>query len=47
MKAVFASETDFENSLKQKGLTVKDMEDKVADQMIMRELVDREVEIRL
>ena len=43
MKSVFASETDFENSLKQKGLTVKDMEDKVADQMIMREVVEREV----
>ncbi|MDO8748174.1 MAG: peptidyl-prolyl cis-trans isomerase [Candidatus Omnitrophota bacterium] len=43
MKAAFASETDFENSLKQKGLTVKDMEDKVADQMIMREVVEREV----
>ena len=43
MKSAFASETDFENSLKQKGLTVKDMEDKVADQMIMREVVEREV----
>lgn len=43
MKAAFASETDFENSLKQKGLTVKDMEDKVSDQMIMREVVEREV----
>ena len=43
MKAAFASETDFENSLKQKGLTVKDMEDKVAGQMIMREVVEREV----
>ena len=43
MRSAFASETDFENSLKQKGLTVKDMEDKVADQMIMREVVEREV----
>ncbi len=43
MKAAFASETDFEDSLKQKGLTVKDMEGKVADQMIMREVVEREV----
>lgn len=47
MKAAFASETDFENSLKQKGLTIKDMEDKVADQMIMREVVEREVKDKI
>lgn len=47
MKADFASETDFENSLKQKGLTIKDMEDKVADQMIMREVVEREVKDKI
>ena len=47
MKAAFASETDFENSLKQKGLTIKDMEDKVSDQMIMREVVEREVKDKI
>ena len=47
MKAAFVSETDFENSLKQKGLTIKDMEDKVADQMIMREVVEREIKDKI
>lgn len=47
MKTAFASETDFEDSLKQKGLTVKDMEGKVSDQMIMREVVEREVKDKI
>ena len=40
MKAAFASETDFEQP-ETKRPDVKDMEDKVADQMIMREVVER------
>lgn len=39
----FESETDFENSLKQKGLTLKDLESKLSDQIIMREIIEREV----
>lgn len=43
LKGNYASEIDFENSLKEKGLTVKDLEDKLSDQMIMREVIEREV----
>ena len=43
----FASETDFEDSLKQKGLTVRDLEAKLNDQMIMREIIEREVRGRI
>lgn len=43
LKANYGSEIEFEDSLKEKGLTVKDLEDKLNDQMIMREVIEREV----
>ncbi len=43
IKAGYDSEIDFESSLKERGLTVKDLEDKLSDQMIMREVVDMEI----
>lgn len=43
LKANYDSETDFEDSLKQRGLTVRDLENKINDQMIMREVIEREV----
>lgn len=43
LKANYGSEIEFEDSLKEKGLTVKDLENKLNDQMIMREVVEREV----
>jgi parvulin-like peptidyl-prolyl isomerase len=43
LKAAYDSEIDFENSLKEKGLTVRDLEGKLANQMIMRAVVEQEV----
>ena len=43
LESAYASDIDFENSLKEKGLTVKDLEDKIGDQMIMRAVVEQEV----
>lgn len=39
----FVSEKDFLASLEEKGLTVSDLESKLADQIIMREIIEREV----
>lgn len=47
LKANYGSEIEFEDSLKEKGLTVKDLEDKLSDQMIMREIVEREVRAKI
>lgn len=47
IKAAYQSEIDFENSIKEKGLTISDLEKKLNDQMIMRELIEREVKDRI
>lgn len=47
LKSNYSSEIEFENSLKEKGLTVKDLEDKLNDQMIMREVIEREVRMKV
>lgn len=47
LKSNYASEIDFENSLKDKGLTVKDLENKLSDQMIMREVIEQEVRSKI
>ncbi|HLD41260.1 MAG TPA: SurA N-terminal domain-containing protein, partial [Candidatus Omnitrophota bacterium] len=47
IKAGYQSEVDFENSIKEKGLTISDLEKKLNDQMIMRELIEREVKDRI
>lgn len=43
----FVSEADFRDSLRQKGLTVSDLESKLADQIIMREIIEREVKDKI
>ncbi len=47
MKESFASEAEFSNTFKQKGLTIKDLELRMADQIIMREIVEREVKNKI
>lgn len=47
LKANYGSEIEFEGSLKEKGLTLKDLEDKLNDQMIMREVIEREVRMKV
>ena len=47
IKAGYDSEVDFENSLKQRGLTIKDLENKLNDQMIMREIIEQEVRSKI
>ena len=47
IKAGYQSEVDFENSIKEKGLTISDLEKKLNDQMIMREMIEREVKDRI
>lgn len=43
IKSAYLSEVDFENSLKDKGLTVRDLEKKINEQMIMREIIEIQV----
>ena len=43
IRAAYGSETEFENSLKERGLTIKDIEGKLSDEMIMREIIERQV----
>lgn len=47
IKAAYQSEIDFENSIKEKGLTISDLEKKLNDQMIMREMIEREVKNKI
>lgn len=47
IKAGYDSEVDFENSLQQRGLTIKDLENKLNDQMIMREIIEHEVRSKI
>ncbi|HAH20335.1 MAG TPA: hypothetical protein DCL49_05460 [Candidatus Omnitrophica bacterium] len=43
IRAAYGSETEFENSLKERGLTIRDIEGKLSDEMIMREIIERQV----
>lgn len=43
MKTAYDSDIDFENSLKPRGLTIHDIENKISDQMIMHEIVEQGV----
>lgn len=47
IKAAYASEADFENSLKERGLTIKDIEGKLSDEMIMREIIERQIRAKV